>query len=112
MASKAALLTLFDMLNLAPADVVATDVAEIRRFLAPIVKRLAETGLLSDTIGQVAIRSSAIGALADACLTEDTKTDDDEDITSNRLSSGLMQCLVELCTVKTGDSTAPHPCRR
>ena len=26
--------------------------------------------------------------------------DDDEDMTSNRLSSGLMRCLVELCTVR------------
>lgn len=102
--SKEAILALFNMLNLDSAVGTATDIAEIRRFLAGVLGKLAENGLLTDAVTKFGVRSSAIGALAAACLTEEkgvaTRDDDDEDMTSNRLSSGLMKCLVELCTVR------------
>jgi hypothetical protein len=65
---------------------------------------LAESGLLVEAIEKFDVRSSAIAALALACLSEEERTpeEDDEELTSNKLASGLMQCLVELCTV--GDS--------
>ena len=109
---KAALRSLLDWLNLdtttAPATMeTSRDVAEIRRFLASTLGKLAESGLLTKAVEQFDVRSSAIQALAAACLAEEERTDkegnDDEDdevdTTSNRLSSVLMKCLVELCTI-------------
>ncbi|CAB9527939.1 expressed unknown protein [Seminavis robusta] len=102
--SKEAIQALFNMLNLDPPAGTATDISEIRRFLASILGKLAENGLLTDAVTKFDARSAAIGALAAACLTEEAAVvnddDDDEDMTSNRLSSGLMRCLVELCTVR------------
>jgi len=103
--SKEAILALFSMLNLEPASGIETDVSELRRFLAGILNSLAENGLLTEAITNFDVRSSAIEGLAAACLTDDeTSTqrgdDDDEDMTSNRLSSGLMKCLVEICTIR------------
>lgn len=102
--SKDAILALFNMLNLDTAVGTTTDIAEIRRFLAGVLGTLAENGLLTTAVTKFGVRSSAIGALAAACLTEEagvaTHDDDDEDMTSSRLSSGLMRCLVELCTVR------------
>lgn len=119
-ASKEAIISLFDLLNLDPAKTAApnTDVNEIRKFLAGILGTLAESGMLAKAVERFDVRSSAIGALAAACLEEDKPQQhiqpppaypgpphdhdemdhhDDEDMTSNRLSSGLMKCLVELC---------------
>jgi hypothetical protein len=101
---KAAIMSLFDLLNLDSGFESSTNVAEIRRFLASILGQLAENGLLTDAVERFDVRSSAIAALAAACLSEDERPpDDDEDMTSNQLSSVLMRCLVELCTVKGKD---------
>jgi hypothetical protein len=98
---KAAILSLFELLNLDSAFDASTKVAEIRRFLATVLGQLAETGLLTDAVQQFDVRSSAIAALASACLSEEERPpDDDEDMTSNQLSSVLMRCLVELCSGK------------
>jgi hypothetical protein len=98
---KAAILSLFELLNLDSAYDASTNVAEIRRFLATVLGQLAETGLLTDAVQQFDVRSSAIAALASACLNEEERPpDDDEDMTSNQLSSVLMRCLVELCSGK------------
>lgn len=94
------------MLNLEPPAGTDTDMSELRRFLASILSKLAENGLLTAAVTRFDVRSSAIGALAAATLTDEevaTSDDDDEDMTSNRLSSGLMRCLVELCTVRSAN---------
>ena len=97
---KEAILSLFDLLNLDSADDAVTDVGEIRSFLASILGQLAESGLLSSAIERFAARSSAIAAIAAACLSEEEKPPtEDEDMTSGRLSALLMKCLVDLCTV-------------
>jgi len=105
-ASKEAILSLFDLLNLDPSNNPGTvDVTEIRKFLAGILGKLAENGLLTRAVEQFDVRSSAIGALAAACLLEEDNPqhpDEEEDMTSNRLSSGLMKCLVQLCAVNDG----------
>ena len=105
--SKEAILALFNMLNLDPPAGTATDISELRRFLAGILNTLAENGLLAEAVTRFDVRSSAIAGLAAACLTDDEAAvpddDDDEDMTSNRLSSNLMRCLVELCTVRDPD---------
>lgn len=99
---KAAIMSLFDLLNLDSGFESSTNVAEIRRFLASILGQLAENGLLTDAVERLDVRSSAISALAAACLIEEERLpDDDQDMTSNRLSTVLMRCLVELCTVKS-----------
>ena len=101
--SKEALLALFQMLNLDAPSGTETNIEEIRKFLAHVLNSLAVNGTLTEAVNRFEVRSSAISALAAACLTEEEAPmhdDDDEDVTSNRLSSNLMRCLVELCTVK------------
>ena len=110
---EAALQSLLDWLNLdtsAAATAVETtrSVSDIRRFLASTLGKLAESGLLTRAVEKFHVRSSAIQALAAACLAEEEqrtsaeRPEDDEeeevDTTSNHLSSVLMKCLVELCT--------------
>lgn len=98
---KPAIMSLFDLLNLDSSFETSKNVDEIRRFLASILGQLAESGLLAEAVERFDVRSSAIAALAAACLTEQERVpDEDEDMTSNRLSSELMGCLVQLCTVK------------
>jgi len=98
---KAAIMSLFDLLNIDSTVGTSENISEIRRFLASILGQLAENGLLADAVERFDVRSSAIAALAAACLGEEERpADDDEDMTSNRLSSVLMGCLVQLCTVK------------
>jgi hypothetical protein len=98
---KAAIMSLFDLLNLDSGFDDSTNVAEIRRFLAFVLGQLAENGLLTDAVQRYDVRSSAIAALAKACLSEEERSpDEDDDMTSNQLSSILMLCLVELCSVK------------
>ena len=97
---KAAIMSLFDLLNLDSSFETSKNV-EIRRFLASVLGQLAEGGLLANAVNKFDVRSSAIAALASACLSEEERpNDDDEDMTSNRLSTVLMRCLVELCSVK------------
>lgn len=97
---KEAIMSLFDLLNLDAEFDASANITEIRKFLASILGRLAESGLLADAVKRYDVRSSAIAALATACLSEDERApDEDEDMTSNQLSSVLMRCLVELCTV-------------
>ena len=99
---EAAMTSLFDLLNLDSSSIeTSKNVNEIRRFLASVLGQLAEGGLLTQAVEKFDMKSSAISALAAACLSEEERTTDDEeeDATSNRLSSVLMKCLVELCTV-------------
>jgi hypothetical protein len=98
--SKEAIVSLFDLLNLDSSTESMVKVSEIRRFLASTLEKLAQNGMLTEAVEKFDVKSSAIAALAAACLTEEEHSPgDDEELTSNRLSSGLMQCLVELCTV-------------
>ena len=101
---EAAIMSLFDLLNLDSSIETSKNVNEIRRFLASVLGQLAEGGLLTRAVERFDVRSSAISALAAACLSEEERSsdDDEEDATSNRLSSVLMKCLVELCTVDDG----------
>jgi hypothetical protein len=97
--SKEAIMSLFDLLNLDSSTDALVKVSDIRRFLASTLGKLAESGMLTDAVERFDVRSSAIAALAAACLSEEEHSPgDDEELTSNRLASGLMQCLVELCT--------------
>jgi hypothetical protein len=102
--SKIAILSLFDMLTLdTSVDFVDVNVEDFRRLVASILGSLAEEGMLTQSVDRFEVRSSAISALAAACLAEDETTlDDDGDApaTSARMSSRCMQCLVELCTVE------------
>lgn len=105
--SKESLLSLFDLLNLDAATEAFVKIADVRRFLASTLQKLAESGQLAVAVKKYDVRSSAISALASACLSEGEHTqDEDEDLTSSRLASGLMQCLVDLCTtVGNGSGT-------
>jgi hypothetical protein len=105
--SKTAMLSLFDMLNLNTKSAKSSlDANEVRRFLVSVLGTLADNGLLTEAVQRHCVRSSAIGALAAACLMEEeTSNDDEEEMASSRLSSGLMKCLVEICSVKTDDTT-------
>lgn len=93
---------LFDLLSLDPAAIPTENVGEMRRFLASVLARLADSGLLVDAIGKFDMRSKAIEALASACMSEEIRPsdEDEEDMASARLSTTLMKCLVDLCTVK------------
>ena len=101
--SKEAIMSLFDLLNIDKATEALVEVNEIQRFLATTLEKLAQSGMLTDAVKAFDVRSSAIAALATACLSEQevaaNHDDDEEELTSNRLASGLMQTLVELCTV-------------
>ncbi|KAL3920939.1 MAG: hypothetical protein SGILL_003011 [Bacillariaceae sp.] len=104
--SKEAIMSLFDLLNIDQSTEALVEVAEIQRFLATTLEKLAQSGMLTDAVAKFGVRSSAIAALAAACLSEEEQSlgdDDDEELTSNKLASGLMQTLVELCAVTKGD---------
>jgi hypothetical protein len=106
--SKIAILSLFDMLTL-DTSVGSEDVnvEDFRRLVASVLGSLAEEGMLTQSVDRFDVRSSAISALAAACLAEDETTlDDDGDApaTSARMSSRCMQCLVELCTVEAEET--------
>mmetsp|Transcript_10306 Transcript_10306/g.28438 ORF Transcript_10306/g.28438 Transcript_10306/m.28438 type:complete len:2169 (+) Transcript_10306:173-6679(+) len=100
---EAAIMSLFDLLNLDSSSIeTSKNLADIRRFLGSTLGQLAEGGLLTQAVNRFGVRSSAISALAAACLAEEERPDDDDeemDSTSSRLSTVLMKCLVELCTV-------------
>jgi hypothetical protein len=99
--SKESIMSLFGLLNLDSTTEASISVADVRRFLASTLGKLAESGLLVGAVEKFNVKSSAIAALASACLSEEERTpEDDEELTSSRFASGLMQCLVELCTVE------------
>jgi len=102
--SKEAIMSLFDLLNIDRSTEALVEVDEIQRFLATTLEQLAQSGMLTDAVEKFDVRSSAIAALATACLSEEEQvTDDEEELTSNKLASGLMQTLVELCAVSNKD---------
>ena len=102
--SKEAIMSLFDLLNIDRSTEALVEVTEIQRFLATTLEKLAESGMLTEAVEKFDVRSSAIAALATACLSEEEQvTDDEEELTSNKLASGLMQTLVELCAVSNID---------
>lgn len=103
--SKEAIMSLFDLLNIDQSTEALIEVTEIQRFLATTLEKLAQSGMLTDAVEKFGVRSSAIAALAAACLSEEEQThDDEEELTSNRLASGLMKTLVDLCTVTKTDN--------
>jgi len=98
--SKEAIMSLFGLLNIDKTTDTLIEVEEIQRFLATTLEKLAQSGMLTDAVEKFDVRSSAIAALATACLSEEEQiADDEEELTSNKLASGLMQTLVELCAV-------------
>ena len=105
--SKSSLLSLFDMLNVDHSvKAPSFQVTEIRRVIASILGSLAESGLLTQSVETFSLKTSAISALAAACLAEDdSKVDEDGELeaTSSTMSSRCMQCLVELCTFDEGE---------
>ena len=108
--SKPTLLSLFDMLNAeSSVEIPAEQVGEIRKVVANILGSLAESGLLTTSVERFGVKSSAVSALAAACLADEVRGDDDDDdelATSATMSSRCMACLVELCTVeKKGKKT-------
>merc|ERR1711933_479313 len=71
-ASKQSIQSLFDLLNLdSSSSSHTTDVNEMRKFLAGVLGSLSENGLLQEAVKKFDARSSAIGALAAACLMEE-----------------------------------------
>lgn len=103
---KTTLLTVFDLLNAESTLVASSRMVEMRRFLAGVLRQLAESGLLKDAVERFGVRSNAIAALAAACLDEEEcAPDEDEDVTASKLSSVLMGCLVDLCSVKSDGSS-------
>jgi len=103
--SKPAISSMFDLLNVDVATIdTSQDVGEIKRFLASVLGQLAENCMLNDAVNKHDVRSSAIAAVAAACLGEEERPpDEDADVTSSQLSSVLMGCLVDLCTVKDSE---------
>jgi FYVE zinc finger len=106
--SKETLLCLLNSLTLESASQSSVDSADLRRFLTVTLEKLAESGALTEAVENFGIKSCAISALAEGCLSEEgnIREDDDEELTSNRLSNGLMRCLVDLCKTKTNESNS------
>jgi FYVE zinc finger/WW domain len=99
--SKESLMSLFNLLTVEASSQSSVDSVDIRRFLTATLEELAGSGALTEAVEEFDIKSSAIGALAAACLSEEENCIEDEELlTSNRLSTGLMQCLVDLCKGK------------
>ena len=71
---------------------------EIRRFLVSTLETLAQDGLLAEAVEKFNVRSEAVSALAFACLSDEKESGEDEQLASNKLAHGLMQCLVDLCS--------------
>jgi len=102
--SEEAIMSLFDLLNIDRSTDALVEVDEIQRFLATTLEKLAQSGMLTDAVEKFDVRSSAIAALATACLSEEEPVaDDEEELTSNKIASGLMQTLVDLCAVSNTD---------
>lgn len=99
--SKDSIMSLLELLNLNFAQQMSTQGSDIRRFLASTLESLASDGALTEAVHKFDVRSSAIDALAVACLSENETGDDDDDeaLTSSKLSTGILKCLVDLCTV-------------
>ena len=77
--SKEAIMSLFDLLNIERNAEALVEVSEIQRFLAETLEKLAQTGMLTDAVEKFDVRSSAIAALATACLSEEEQVTDDEE---------------------------------
>ncbi|GAX25631.1 RUN and FYVE domain-containing protein 1 [Fistulifera solaris] len=79
-------------------DLLASTVDSTKKqFLASIVAQLAESGLLSSSSTSVP-RDKAIKALSAACMSEhDVAEEEDDAVTGARLSTVLLQCLVDFC---------------
>lgn len=104
--SKDSLVALFELLSAGTGSHGDVGMTDTRRFLASSLEDLAGSGALAEAVEKFDVKSSAISALAVACLTEEQSTDDgDEELTSNRLSNLLMQCLVDLCKVNMDNNT-------
>jgi len=96
---KESVISLFDLLNHKPDSASPDfDMQRIRQLVVSTLAKLAETGLLIEAVEKFGLKSVAIKALASACLSEDFVSKKEE-LTSQLLASGLVQCLVELCTV-------------
>jgi len=100
--SKESVMSLFDFLNHESDNVSEVDSKKIRQLLLSTLEKLAETGLLIEAVEKFDLKGSAIKALASACLSEDF-VGKEEELTSHLLANGLIQCLVELCTVESPD---------
>jgi len=102
--SKDSILTLFDLLKMDFSPQSTVQSTDVHRFLASTLEALATSGALAKAVEKFDIRSSAIDALACACLNENvTPDDDEEELTSNKMSTGYMKCLVDLCTRQVDD---------
>lgn len=100
--SKESVVSMFDLLNHEPDNVAEVDTKRIRQFLVSTLEKLAETGLLIEAVEIFGLKSGAIKALASACLSEDF-VNKEEELTSHLLANGLIQCLVQLCTIESPD---------
>lgn len=98
--TKESVFSLFDLLNHKPDS--DFDTKRIRQLLVTTLEKLAETGLLIEAVEKFGLKSAAIKALASACLSEDFASKEEE-LTSHLLANGLIQCLVELCTVNSNE---------
>lgn len=96
------LLSLLESLSVDYSSEVISSLPDTRRFLTSILEKLAEEGSLVEAIERYGVKSIAVGALAAACLAEESKfSEDEEELTSNRVSNGIMRCLVKLCCVQS-----------
>jgi hypothetical protein len=77
--SKEAIMSVFDLLNIDQSTEALVEVNEIQRFLATTLGKLAHNGMLTDAVKKFDVRSSAIAALATACLSEEEVSSDDEE---------------------------------
>ena len=105
--SKETLMCLLNLLTMGSSSQSTVDSGDLRRFLTLTLQKLAGSGALTEAVEKFDIKSYAISALAEGCLSEEgnTKEEEDDELTSNRLSNGLMQCLVDLCKTNESDST-------
>jgi hypothetical protein len=99
---KESVVSLFDLLNHKPEGASDYDSKPIRQLVVSTLENLAKAGLLIEAVEKYGLKSRAIEALASACLSEDFATKEEE-LTSNLLANGLIQCLVELCTVESNE---------
>jgi len=95
--NKQSALSLFDLLNLQVSDGHGVEASDVQSFIADALEKLSKNGMLKAATIRFGIRSQAISGLAAACIRDQSHIIG-EDLTSSSLSSGLMQCLVDLCT--------------
>eukprot|EP00538_Stauroneis_constricta_P006061 CAMPEP_0119545386 /NCGR_PEP_ID=MMETSP1352-20130426/137_1 /TAXON_ID=265584 /ORGANISM="Stauroneis constricta, Strain CCMP1120" /LENGTH=2173 /DNA_ID=CAMNT_0007589921 /DNA_START=145 /DNA_END=6666 /DNA_ORIENTATION=+ len=71
--------------------------ADVQAFLANALGSLTKSGLLKPAVIRHGVKSEVLSGLAAACIRDQSHVSGD-DLTSSSLSSGLMHCLVDLCT--------------